>query len=46
MNEGVREIFLVGVWEPFANKLNSLLGITEAICCILTIDDDKTVTNA
>ena len=39
MNEGVCDTFLSGVWEPSANKLNSLASATEAACCILSIDE-------
>ena len=28
-----------GVWEPAANKLNSIAAATEAACCILSIDE-------
>lgn len=38
-NEGVCDTFLSGVWEPSANKLNSLASATEAACCILSIDE-------
>ncbi len=27
------------MWEPAANKLNSLAAATEAACCILSIDE-------
>jgi T-complex protein 1 subunit eta len=39
MNEGICDTFLSGVWEPAANKLNSLAAATEAACCILSIDE-------
>lgn len=39
MNEGICDTFLAGVWEPSANKLNSLAAATEAACCILSIDE-------
>ena len=39
LNDGVCNIFLAGVWEPAANKLNSLASATEAACCILSIDE-------
>ena len=39
LNEGVCDTFLLGVWEPAANKLNSLAAATEAACCILGIDE-------
>jgi len=39
MGEGVCDTFLSGVWEPSANKLNSLAAATEAACCILSIDE-------
>jgi len=44
MNEGICDTFLSGVWEPAANKLNSLASACEAACCILSIDE--TVKNA
>ncbi len=39
LNEGICDTFLAGVWEPSANKLNSLASATEAACCILSIDE-------
>lgn len=39
LNDGVCDTFLAGVWEPAANKLNSLAAATEAACCILSIDE-------
>jgi len=39
LNEGVCDTFISGVWEPSANKLNSLASATEAACCILSIDE-------
>ena len=39
MNEGICDTFESGVWEPSANKLNSLASATEAACCILSIDE-------
>ena len=39
INEGVCNTFKAGVWEPAANKLNSLAAATEAACCILSIDE-------
>lgn len=39
INEGVCDTFVSGVWEPSANKLNSLASATEAACCILSIDE-------
>jgi len=39
LNEGICDTFLSGVWEPSANKLNSLAAATEAACCILSIDE-------
>jgi T-complex protein 1 subunit eta len=39
MNESICDTFLSGVWEPSANKLNSLAAATEAACCILSIDE-------
>jgi len=39
LNEGVCDTFISGVWEPAANKLNSLASATEAACCILSIDE-------
>ena len=38
-NEGICDTFESGVWEPSANKLNSLASATEAACCILGIDE-------
>ena len=39
LNEGVCDTLEAGVWEPSANKLNSLAAATEAACCILSIDE-------
>jgi T-complex protein 1 subunit eta len=39
INEGVCDTFDLGVWEPSANKLNSLAAATESACCILSIDE-------
>ena len=39
MNGGVCDTLEAGVWEPVANKLNSLAAATEAACCILSIDE-------
>ena len=39
LNEGICDTFASGVWEPSANKLNSLAAATEAACCILSIDE-------
>lgn len=39
LNEGICDTFNSGVWEPAANKLNSLAAATEAACCILSIDE-------
>lgn len=36
---GTCDTFLAGVWEPAANKLNSLAAATEAACVILSIDE-------
>jgi hypothetical protein len=36
---GVTDTFIAGVWEPAANKLNSIAAATEAACCILSIDE-------
>jgi T-complex protein 1 subunit eta len=38
-NEGICDTFASGVWEPSANKLNSLASASEAACCILSIDE-------
>lgn len=38
-NEGTCNTLESGVWEPAANKLNSLAAATEAACCILSIDE-------
>jgi len=38
-NEGICNTFDSGVWEPSANKLNSIAAATEAACCILGIDE-------
>eukprot|EP00605_Chrysophyceae_sp_TOSAG23-4_P001811 GSChrysophyteH1.ASY1.ANO1.2001.1 assembled CDS len=38
-NEGICDTFESGVWEPAANKLNSLASACEAACCILSIDE-------
>jgi len=38
-NEGICDTFASGVWEPSANKLNSIAAATEAACCILSIDE-------
>jgi T-complex protein 1 subunit eta len=37
--EGICDTFKSGVWEPAANKLNSLASACEAACCILSIDE-------
>mmetsp|Transcript_3880 Transcript_3880/g.6085 ORF Transcript_3880/g.6085 Transcript_3880/m.6085 type:complete len:586 (-) Transcript_3880:140-1897(-) len=39
MNEGICNTLDSGVWEPAANKLNSIAAATEAACCILSIDE-------
>ena len=39
LNEGICDTFESGVWEPAANKLNSLASACEAACCILSIDE-------
>lgn len=45
MNDsGICDTFESGVWEPAANKLNSLASACEAAACILSVDE--TVKNA
>jgi T-complex protein 1 subunit eta len=39
LNEGVCDTFKSGVWEPAANKLNSIASASEAATCILSIDE-------
>merc|ERR1712167_297245 len=39
MRESTCDTLLSGVWEPSANKLNSIASATEAACCILSIDE-------
>lgn len=39
LNEGICDTFKLGVWEPSANKLNSLAAATEAASAILSIDE-------
>jgi T-complex protein 1 subunit eta len=39
LNEGICNTLDIGVWEPAANKLNSVASATEAACCILSIDE-------
>jgi T-complex protein 1 subunit eta len=39
MEESTCDTLLSGVWEPSANKLNSIASATEAACCILSIDE-------
>lgn len=39
MKESTCDTLLSGVWEPSANKLNSISSATEAACCILSIDE-------
>ena len=39
LNEGICDTFNSGVWEPAANKMNSLAAATEAACLILSIDE-------
>lgn len=39
LNEGICNTLDAGVWEPAANKLNSIAAATEAACCILGIDE-------
>lgn len=39
LNEGVCDTFKLGVWEPSANKLNSIAAAAEAASAILSIDE-------
>lgn len=39
MNEGITDTFITGVWEPAANKMNSIAAATEAASCVLSIDE-------
>ena len=39
LQDGITNTLDSGVWEPAANKLNSLAAATEAACCILSIDE-------
>lgn len=39
LNEGICDTLKSGVWEPAANKLNSIASACEAACCILSIDE-------
>ena len=39
LNEGICDTFASGVWEPAANKMNSIAAATEAACCVLSIDE-------
>jgi T-complex protein 1 subunit eta len=39
LQDGICNTLESGVWEPAANKLNSLAAATEAACCILSIDE-------
>jgi T-complex protein 1 subunit eta len=39
LNEGICDTFDSGVWEPAANKMNSIAAATEAACCVLSIDE-------
>ncbi len=39
INEGICNTYQSGVWEPAANKMNSLAAATEAACLILSIDE-------
>jgi T-complex protein 1 subunit eta len=39
LNEGICNTFDSGVWEPAANKLNSLASAVEAACVVLSIDE-------
>ena len=39
LNEGITDTFTSGVWEPAANKMNSIAAATEAACCVLSIDE-------
>lgn len=39
LNEGICDTLASGVWEPAANKFNSIAAATEAACCILSIDE-------
>ena len=39
VNEGICNTFNSGVWEPAANKMNSLAAATEAVCLVLSIDE-------
>jgi T-complex protein 1 subunit eta len=36
---GITDTFVLGVWEPSDNKINSLQAATEAACVILSIDE-------
>ena len=36
---GICNTYQSGVWEPAANKINSLTAATEAACLILSIDE-------
>lgn len=38
-SDTICDTFISGVWEPAANKLNSLAAATEAACVILSIDE-------
>ena len=38
-NGGTCDTFAAGVWEPLANKCNSIAAATEAACVILSIDE-------
>ena len=39
LNNDICNTFDGGIWDPAANKLNSLSAATEAACCILSIDE-------
>ena len=39
LHEGICDTLESGVWEPAANKLNSLAAAAEAACLILSIDE-------
>lgn len=39
VHDGICDTLEAGVWEPAANKLNSLAAATEAACVILSIDE-------
>jgi T-complex protein 1 subunit eta len=39
VNEGICDTMLSHVWEPAANRINSIAAATEAACLVLSVDE-------